>query len=97
METPLKVEKDIIDILNSMDQKLESLSECLNDVTVNVTTITTKVDQLEEEVRTIKDFQCTQIWRLIWILVWTLVGIVSTILLGAITVFVLIALPHKMV
>ena len=97
METPLKVEKDIIDILNSMDQKLESLSASLDDVRVNVATLTIKVDQLEEEVRTIKDFQCTQIWRLIWILVWTLVGIVSTILLGAIAVFILIALPNKIV
>ena len=97
METPLTVEKDIKDILNSMDQKLESLSASLDDVRVNVATITTKVDQLEEEVRTIKDFQCTQIWRLIWILVWTLVGIISTILLGAIAVFVLIALPNKIV
>jgi hypothetical protein len=97
METPLTVEKDIKDILNSMDQKLESLSASLDDVRVNVATINTKVDQLAEEVRTIKDFQFTQIWRLIWILVWTLVGIVSTILLGAITVFVLIALPNKMV
>ena len=93
METPLTVEKDIKDILNSIDQKLDSL----NDIQVNVATLTTKVDQLEEEVRTIKDFQCTQIWRLIWILVWTLVGIVLTILLGAIAVFILIALPNKIV
>ena len=93
METPLTVEKDIKDILNSIDNKLDGL----NDIQVNVATLTTKVDQLEEEVRTIKDFQCTQIWRLIWILVWTLVGIVSTILLGAIAVFILIALPNKIV
>jgi hypothetical protein len=97
METPLTVEQDIKDILNSMDKKLESLSASLDDVRVNVATINTKVDQLTEEVRTIKDFQFTQIWRLIWILVWTLVGIVSTILLGAIAVFVLIALPSKIV
>jgi hypothetical protein len=93
METPLTVEKDIKDILNSINQKLDDL----NDIQVSVATLTIKVDQLEEEVRTIKDFQCTQIWRLIWILVWTLVGIVSTILLGAIAVFVLIALPNKIV
>jgi hypothetical protein len=93
METPLTVEKDIKDILNSIDQKLDGL----NNIQVSVATLTTKVDQLEEEVRTIKDFQCTQIWRLIWILVWTLVGIVSTILLGAIAVFILIALSNKMV
>ncbi len=93
METPLTVEKDIKDILNSIDQKLDDL----NNIQVSVVTLTTKVDQLEEEVRTIKDFQCTQIWRLIWILVWTLVGIISTILLGAIAVFVLIALPNKVV
>ena len=93
METPLTVEKDIKDILNSIDQKLDDL----NNIQVSVVTLTTKVDQLEEEVRTIKDFQCTQIWRLIWILVWTLVGIISTILLGAIGVFILIALPNKMI
>jgi hypothetical protein len=93
METPLTVEKDIKDILNRIDQKLDSL----NNIQVSVATLTIKVDQLEEEVRTIKDFQCTQIWRLIWILVWTLVGIVSTILLGAIAVFILIALPNKIV
>ena len=93
METPLMVEKDIKDILNRIDQKLDSL----NNIQVSVATLTIKVDQLEEEVRTIKDFQCTQIWRLIWILVWTLVGIVSTILLGAIAVFILIALPNKIV
>ena len=93
METPLTVEKDIKDILNSIDQKLDGL----NNIQVSVATLIIKVDQLEEEVRTIKDFQCTQIWRLIWILVWTLVGIVSTILLGAIAVFVLIALPSKIV
>lgn len=91
METPLTVEKDIKDILNRIDQKLDSL----NDIRVSVATLTTKVDQLEENIREIKDFQCAQIWRLIWILVWTLVGIVSTILLGAIAVFVLIALPNK--
>jgi hypothetical protein len=93
METPLTVEKDIKDILNSIDQKLDGL----NNIQVSVATLTIKVDQLQEEVRTIKDFQCTQIWRLIWILVWTLVGIISTILLGAIALFVLIALPHKIV
>ncbi len=93
METPLTVEKDIKDILNRIDQKLDSL----NDIQVSVATLTTKVDQLEENIREIKDFQCTQIWRLIWILVWTLVGIVSTILLGAIAVFILIALSNKMV
>ncbi|MFM7440659.1 MAG: hypothetical protein ACKO2V_19015, partial [Snowella sp.] len=91
METPLTVEKEIKDILNSIDQKLDGL----NNIQVSVATLTTKVNQLEEEVRTIKDFQCTQIWRLIWILVWTLVGILSTVLLGAIAVFVLIALPNK--
>ena len=91
METPLTVEKDIKDILNSIDQKLDGL----NNIQVSVATLTIKVDQLEEEVRTIKDFQCTQIWRLIWILVWTLVGIISTIFLGAIAVFILIALPNK--
>lgn len=93
METPLTVEKDIKDILNSIDQKLDGL----NDIQVNVATLTTKVDQLQEDIREIKGLQYTQIWRLIWILVWTLVGIVSTILLGAIAVFVLIALPNKMV
>jgi hypothetical protein len=93
METPFTVEKDIKDILNSIDQKLDDL----NDIQVSVATLTTKVDQLQEDIREIKDFQCTQIWRLIWILVWTLVGIISTILLGAIVVFVLIALPNKMV
>jgi hypothetical protein len=93
METPLTVEKDIKDILNSIDQKLDGL----NNIQVSVATLTIKVDQLEEEVRTIKDFQCTQIWRLIWILVWTLVGIISTILLGAIAVFILIVLPNKTV
>jgi hypothetical protein len=95
METPLTVEKDIKDILNSMDQKLESLSASLDDVRVNVATLTTKVDQLKEDVREIKGLQYTQIWRLIWILVWTLVGIVSTILLGAITCLILIALPSN--
>jgi hypothetical protein len=93
METPLTVEKDIKDILNSIDQKLDGL----NDLRVSMATLTTKVDQLEENIREIKNFQCTQIWRLIWILVWTLVGIVSTILLGAIAVFILIALPNKIV
>ena len=93
METPLTVEKDIKDVLNSIDQKLDGL----NDIQVNVATLTTKVDQLQEDIREIKGLQYTQIWRLIWILVWTLVGIVSTILLGAIAVFVLIALPNKMV
>jgi hypothetical protein len=62
-----------------------------------VATLTTKVDQLQEDIREIKGLQYTQIWRLIWILVWTLVGIVSTILLGAIAVFILIALPNKIV
>jgi len=93
METPLTVEKDITDILNSIDQKLDSL----NDIQVSVATLTTKVDQLEKDIREIKGLQYTQIWRLIWILVWTLVGIISTILLGAIAVFVLIALSNKMV
>lgn len=93
METPLTVEKDIKDILNRIDQKLDGL----NDIRVSVATLTTKVDQLEKDIREIKGLQYTHIWRLIWILVWTLVGIVSTILLGAIAVFVLIALPHKMV
>jgi hypothetical protein len=93
METPLTVEKEIKDILNNIDQKLDGL----NDIQVNVATLTAKVDQLQEDIREIKSLQYTQIWRLIWILVWTLVGIVSTILLGAITVFVLIALPNKMV
>jgi hypothetical protein len=93
METPLTVEKDIKDILNSIDNKLDDL----NDIRVSVATLTTKVDQLEKDIREIKGLQYTQIWRLIWILVWTLVGIVSTILLGAIAVFVLIALPSKMV
>lgn len=93
METPLTVEKDIKDILNSIDQKLDYL----NDIQVSVATLTTKVDQLQEDIREIKGLQYTQIWRLIWILVWTLVGIVSTILLGAIAVFILIALPNKIV
>jgi len=93
METPLTSEIEIKDILNRIDQKLDSL----NNIQVSTATLTAKVAQLEEEVRTIKDFQCTQIWRLIWILVWTLVGIISTILLGAIAVFVLIALPSKIV
>jgi hypothetical protein len=93
METPLTVEKDIKDILNSIDPKLDSL----NNIQVSVATLTTKVDQLQEDIREIKGLQYTQIWRLIWILVWTLVGIVSTILLGAIAVFVLIALPNKIV
>ena len=93
METPLTVEKDIKDILNSIDQKLDGL----NNIQVSVATLTTKVDQLEKDIREIKGLQYTQIWRLIWILVWTLVGIVSTILLGAIAVFVLIALPNKIV
>ena len=93
METPLTVEKDIKDVLNSIDQKLDGL----NDIQVNVATLTTKVDQLQEDIREIKGLQYTQIWRLIWILVWTLVGIVSTILLGAIAVFVLMALPNKVV
>ena len=93
METPLTVEKDIKDILNSIDQKLDDL----NDIQVSVATLTIKVDQLEKDIREIKGLQYTQIWRLIWILVWTLVGIVSTILLGAIAAFVLIALPHKIV
>lgn len=93
METPLTIEKDIKDILNSIDQKLDSL----NDIQVSVVTLTTKVDQLQEDIREIKGLQYTQIWRLIWILVWTLVGIVSTILLGAIAFFVLIALPNKVV
>jgi hypothetical protein len=91
METPLTVEKDIKDILNSIDQKLDSL----NDIQVSMATLATKVDQLQEDIREIKGLQYTQIWRLIWILVWTLVGIISTILLGAIAVFVLIALPNK--
>ena len=93
METPLTVEKDIKDILNSIDNKLDGL----NDIQVNVATLTIKVDQLEKDIREIKGLQYTQIWRLIWILVWTLVGIVSTILLGAIAVFILIALPNKIV
>ena len=93
METPLTVEKDIKDILNSIDQKLDYL----NDIQVSVATLTTKVDQLQEDIREIKGLQYTQIWRLIWILVWTLVGIISTILLGAIAVFVLMALPNKVV
>jgi len=93
METPLTVEKDIKDILNRIDQKLDSL----NDIQVSVATLTTKVDQLQEDIREIKGLQYTQIWRLIWILVWTLVGIISTILLGAIAVFILIALPNKIV
>jgi hypothetical protein len=93
METPLTVEKDIIDILNSIDQKLDGL----NNIQVSVATLTTKVDQLQEDIREIKGLQYTQIWRLIWILVWTLVGIISTILLGAIAVFVLMALPNKVV
>ena len=93
METPLTVEKDIKDILNSIDNKLDGL----NDIQVNVATLTTKVDQLQEDIREIKGLQYTQIWRLIWILVWTLVGIISTILLGAIAVFILIALPNKMI
>jgi hypothetical protein len=93
METPLMIEKDIKDILNGIDQKLYSL----NDIQVSVATLTTKVDQLQEDIREIKDFQCTQIWRLIWILIWTLVGIFSTILLGAIAVFILIVLPSKLV
>ena len=93
METPLTVEKDIKDILNSIDQKLDGL----NDIQVNVATLTTKVDQLQEDIREIKGLQYTQIWRLIWILVWTLVGIVSTILLGAIAFFILIALPNRIV
>ena len=91
METPLTVEKDIKDILNSIDQKLD----CLNDIQVSVATLTTKVDQLEEDIREIKGLQYTQIWRLIWILVWTLVGIVSTILLGAIIPCVLMGLQNK--
>ena len=91
METPLTVEKDIKDILNSIDQKLDSL----NDIQVSMATLATKVDQLQEDIREIKGLQYTQIWRLIWILVWTLVGIISTILLGAIAVLVLIALPNK--
>ncbi|PZV28042.1 MAG: hypothetical protein DCF12_01365 [Snowella sp.] len=91
METPLTVEKDIKDILNSIDQKLDGL----NNIQVSVATLTTKIDQLQEDIREIKGLQYTQIWRLIWILVWTLVGIISTILLGAIAVFVLIALPNK--
>ena len=91
MEIPLTTETKIKDILNSIDQKLDGL----NNIQISVTTLTTKVDQLEEDIREIKGFQCTQIWRLIWILVWTLVGILSTILLGAIAVFVLIALPNK--
>jgi hypothetical protein len=93
METPLTVEKEIKDILNNIDQKLDGL----NDIRVSVATLTTKVDQLEKDIREIKGLQYTQIWRLIWILVWTLVGIVSTILLGAIAVFILIALPNKIV
>ncbi|MEB3120722.1 MAG: hypothetical protein VKL41_05800 [Snowella sp.] len=91
METPLTVEKDIKDILNSIDQKLDGL----NNIQVSVATLTTKIDQLQEDIREIKGLQYTQIWRLIWILVWTLVGILTTILLGAIAVFVLIALPNK--
>jgi hypothetical protein len=93
METPLTVEKDIKDILNSINHKLDDL----NDIQVNVATLATKVDQLQEDIREIKGLQYTQIWRLIWILVWTLVGIISTIILGAIAVFVLIALPSKIV
>jgi len=93
METPLTVEKEIKDILNNIDQKLDGL----NDIRVSVATLTTKVDQLQEDIREIKGLQYTQIWRLIWILVWTLVGIISTILLGAIAVFILIALPNKIV
>ena len=93
METPLTVEKEIKDILNNIDQKLDGL----NNIQVNVATLTNKVDQLQEDIREIKGLQYTQIWRLIWILVWTLVGIVSTILLGAIAVFILIALPNKIV
>jgi hypothetical protein len=93
METPLTVEKDIKDVLNSIDQKLDGL----NNIQVSVATLTIKVDQLEKDIREIKGLQYTQIWRLIWILVWTLVGIVSTILLGAIAVFILIALPNKIV
>ena len=60
-------------------------------------TLTTKVDQLQEDIREIKGLQYTQIWGGVWILVWTLVGIISTILLGAIAVFVLMALPNKVV
>jgi len=93
MEIPLRNDTEIKDILNKIDPKLDDI----NDIRLSVATLTTKVDQLAEEVRTIKDFQSNQIWRLIWILVWTLVGIVSTILLGTIAVFVLIALPSKIV
>ena len=91
MEIPLTTEKDIKDILNSIDQKLDGL----NDIRVSVATLTIKVDQLEEDIREIKGLQYTHIWRLIWILVWTLVGILSTILVGAITCLILIALPSN--
>jgi hypothetical protein len=89
MKTPLTVETDIKDILNRMDQKLESLLDSLNDVRVNVATLNTKVDKLEEDVKEIKGSQRAQIW--------TLIGIISTALLGAIIRFVLIGLPNKMV
>ncbi|MEB3310310.1 MAG: hypothetical protein VKJ02_08755 [Snowella sp.] len=95
MEKLLPAEADIKDILNKIDQKLDGLLDDINDIRVSGITLNTKIDQLEKDIREIKDFHRTQIWRLIWILVWTLVGIVSTMLLGAITAFILIALPNK--
>lgn len=89
MKTPLTVETDIKDVLNKIDQKLESLVESVNDIKVNVATLTTKVDKLEEDVKEIKGSQRAQIW--------TLIGIISTALLGAIMRFVLIGLPNKTV
>lgn len=87
MKMPLTVETDIKDILNRMDHKLESLLDSVNNIRVDVATLTIKVDKLEGDVKEIKGSQCAQIW--------TLIGIISTALVGVIAYFILLTLQNK--
>jgi chromosome segregation ATPase len=70
-----KVDEKLEDFNNKIDQKLEAL----NDLRVEVATLTTKFEALQEDIQEIKGSQRAQIWTLIGILITAVFGFLVAI------------------
>jgi hypothetical protein len=76
------IETDLKKILVRFEQRFDKIDqklEALNDLRVEVATLTTKFEALQEDIQEIKGSQRAQIWTLIGILITAIFGFLVAI------------------
>lgn len=87
-QSPVNVTYSIEEVLKDITQKLEKLDDKVDNLTVEVVTVKTRLETelpaIKADINTIKSSQIAQIW--------TLIGILGTALVGTVGRFVITAL-----